>query len=185
MTRTVPASVPSDFHSSSPWVPSEALKNTVPLTLVRERGAADPLPARRSLTSTVPASVPSDFHSSAAPWWPCWAVKYTQLPTWTKFAGLDPAGLGSELMSAINCACRGRWRFHYAPQFRAVGINRGGEEQGAADVRQSSMDSTRRARRDVFHQDGARCRCRRTSIAHRRGCCRWRGKNTVPLTLVR
>ena len=36
MTRTVPASVPSDFHSSSPWVPSSAVKNNVPPTPVRE-----------------------------------------------------------------------------------------------------------------------------------------------------
>ena len=37
-TSTVPAAVPSDFHNSQPLVPSLALKNNVPLTLVRYRG---------------------------------------------------------------------------------------------------------------------------------------------------
>ena len=35
LTSTVPAAVPSLFHSSVPWVPSLALKNNVPLTFVR------------------------------------------------------------------------------------------------------------------------------------------------------
>ena len=35
LTRTVPAAVPSLFHSSSPVVPSLAEKNSVPLTFVR------------------------------------------------------------------------------------------------------------------------------------------------------
>ena len=35
LTRTVPAAVPSLFHSSSPCVPSSAVKNSVPLTFVR------------------------------------------------------------------------------------------------------------------------------------------------------
>ena len=30
LTRTVPALLPSDFHSSSPWVPSSAAKNNRP-----------------------------------------------------------------------------------------------------------------------------------------------------------
>ena len=38
LTRTVPAAVPSLFHSSLPCVPSLAVKNSVPLTLVRLRG---------------------------------------------------------------------------------------------------------------------------------------------------
>jgi len=36
LTRTVPALVPFDFHSSRPWVPSSVLKNNVPPTEVRE-----------------------------------------------------------------------------------------------------------------------------------------------------
>src|SRR5262249_1143546 len=64
LTRVVPASVPSLFHSSHPCVPSSALKNSVPLTFVRWRGPELPLPVLMSLTSTVPASVPSLFHSS-------------------------------------------------------------------------------------------------------------------------
>ena len=35
LTRTVPAAVPSLFHSSWPVVPSSAAKNSVPLTFVR------------------------------------------------------------------------------------------------------------------------------------------------------
>ena len=38
LTMTVPASVPSLFHSSRPWVPSLAVKNSVPLTFVRALG---------------------------------------------------------------------------------------------------------------------------------------------------
>jgi hypothetical protein len=38
LTRTVPDSVPSDFHSSWPWVPSSAVKNNLPPTAVREEG---------------------------------------------------------------------------------------------------------------------------------------------------
>jgi hypothetical protein len=38
LTSTVPASVPSDFHSSDPRAPSVAAKNNVPRTPVREDG---------------------------------------------------------------------------------------------------------------------------------------------------
>ena len=38
LTRTVPAAVPSLFHSSSPFVPSSAVKNSVPFTFVRLLG---------------------------------------------------------------------------------------------------------------------------------------------------
>ena len=38
LTRTVPAAVPSLFHSSVPCVPSLAAKNSVPLTFVRLDG---------------------------------------------------------------------------------------------------------------------------------------------------
>ena len=40
LTRTVPAAVPSLFHSSCPFVPSSAVKNSVPLTFVRLPGRA-------------------------------------------------------------------------------------------------------------------------------------------------
>ena len=76
LTRTVPASVPSVFHSSRPWVPSSAVKNSVPPTSVRYVGPlySPSSPGSMSLTRTVPASVPSDFHSSR-PWVPSSAVK--------------------------------------------------------------------------------------------------------------
>ena len=35
LTRTVPAAVPSLFHSSAPLTPSLAVKNSVPSTMVR------------------------------------------------------------------------------------------------------------------------------------------------------
>ena len=70
LTRTVPAAVPSLFHSSSPVEPSSAVKNSVPFTFVRLLGS-EPAPlGMMSLTRTVPAAVPSLFHSST----PCRAV---------------------------------------------------------------------------------------------------------------
>src|SRR5687768_12972723 len=41
LTRTVPASVPSDFHSSRPRVPSLAEKNTMSPRAAISRGALD------------------------------------------------------------------------------------------------------------------------------------------------
>src|SRR3954463_2044362 len=77
LTRTVPVAVPSEVHSSFPWVPSSALKNSLPPTSVRFEGPY-PSPPRRSgsmsLTRTVPAFVPSEVHSSL-PWTPSSAVK--------------------------------------------------------------------------------------------------------------
>ena len=73
--------VPSDFHSSWPWMPSSAVKNNVPPTPVRRVGAAVVLHRDvMSLTRTVPALVPSDFHSSR-PWMPSSAVKNNVPPT--------------------------------------------------------------------------------------------------------
>src|SRR5262249_62029051 len=63
-TITVPASVPSLFHSSAPLAGVDALKNSVPLMLVMLRGNALAAPAPISFTSTVPAAVPSLFHTS-------------------------------------------------------------------------------------------------------------------------
>ena len=76
LTRTVPASVPSLFHSSAPWSPSSAAKNSVPFTAVRLSGPYDSRTGSglMSLTRTVPAAVPSLFHSSA-PCAPSLAVK--------------------------------------------------------------------------------------------------------------
>ena len=38
LTRTVPALVPFDFHSSSPWTPSLAVKYNFPLAAVSPDG---------------------------------------------------------------------------------------------------------------------------------------------------
>ena len=64
-TSTVPASVPSLFHSSAPMEPPSALKNSVDPAAVMPDGEEAPVPGLMSLTCTVPASVPSLFHSSA------------------------------------------------------------------------------------------------------------------------
>src|SRR2546430_386686 len=45
-------------HNSEPWLPSLALKKSVPLTFVRPLGFELALPGLRSWTSTVPAEVP-------------------------------------------------------------------------------------------------------------------------------
>ncbi len=62
-TSTVPAAVPSVFHSSVP-VTVKAEKKTVSPTTVSSAGTDEPRPGLMSLTSTVPAAVPSLFHSS-------------------------------------------------------------------------------------------------------------------------
>ena len=68
LTSTVPASVPSLFQSSDPFVASLAVKNSVPFTFVRYVGDTNSSAAgQMSLTSTVPARVPSLFQSS----YPC------------------------------------------------------------------------------------------------------------------
>ena len=59
LTRTVPASVPSDFQSSCPPDESDALKNSIPLTFVKIPDVEPLTPALISLTRIVPASVPS------------------------------------------------------------------------------------------------------------------------------
>src|SRR3972149_11645541 len=50
LTRTVPASVPSLFHSSRPAEPSSAGKNSVPLTSSPSNGDDPPVPGKMSLT---------------------------------------------------------------------------------------------------------------------------------------
>src|SRR5262249_40965047 len=56
--------VPSLFHSSTPFVPSSAVKNRVPFTFVRFVGYEPVAPGRMSLIRTVPAGVPSLLQSS-------------------------------------------------------------------------------------------------------------------------
>ena len=68
LTKTVPPLVPSDFHNSSPFSPSSAVKNRVSPMAISEllsvKAAVEP--AAMSLTKIVPAAVPSDFQSSCA-----------------------------------------------------------------------------------------------------------------------
>src|SRR5262249_53701414 len=65
LTSTVPAGVPSLFHSSSPWTPSSAAKYNMPFTSARPDGFAwHEIEGSRSFTITVPAVVPSLFQSA-------------------------------------------------------------------------------------------------------------------------
>ena len=54
LTRTVPDLLPFDFHSSWPWTPSLAAKNSLPPTAVREAEELPWSPGVMSLTRTVP-----------------------------------------------------------------------------------------------------------------------------------
>ena len=64
-TSTVPAAVPSLFHSSVPLAPSLAREEQRAVDVGQVVGIASrTLPAWMSLTRTVPAAVPSLFHSS-------------------------------------------------------------------------------------------------------------------------
>ena len=65
LTITVPASVPSLFHSSAPLAVSSATKKSCEPTAVRDVGAESAFPGAMSLTSRVPAAVPSLTHSSS------------------------------------------------------------------------------------------------------------------------
>ena len=95
LTRTVPALVRSDFHSSRPWVPSLAVKNNLPRIAVSEAGLEPVLVlGLMSLTRTVPALVPSDFHSSW-PWVPSSAVKNNVPPTSANSEGLLERAAGT------------------------------------------------------------------------------------------
>src|SRR5690349_9406259 len=101
LTRAVPFAVPSLFHSSLPWAPSSAAKNSVPPTAVRSVGAElfgwdgppgkEELPGQMSLTITVPLAVPSLFHSSR-PWAPSSAVKNRVPLTAVRLAGAELLG---------------------------------------------------------------------------------------------
>jgi hypothetical protein len=61
---SVPADVPLLDHSSTPLVPSTALKKSVPLTFVRKRGLVPVEPGKISLTIVVAAGVPLLDHNS-------------------------------------------------------------------------------------------------------------------------
>src|SRR6266545_2281941 len=106
-TKTVPASVPSLFHSSNPWVPSSAPKDKVPPTSKISIAAllAPAAPGLMSFTRTVPALVPSLRHSSS-PCAPSSAKKYKLSPTLAIGPMSESAVPG--LMSFTVPA--GRWR---------------------------------------------------------------------------
>ena len=66
LTRTVPASVPSDFHSSRPEATSVAANRTTPFSSVKFAGLPELGEMRMSFNIKVPAVVPSLIQSS----WP-------------------------------------------------------------------------------------------------------------------
>src|SRR5262245_42745792 len=66
LTRVVPAEVPFDVHSSRPWLPSLALKNVTPLTLVREFGLELGGPGRMSSTRKVGVELSISLRSSCS-----------------------------------------------------------------------------------------------------------------------
>ena len=96
-TSTVPASVPSDIHSSRPCVPSSAEKNSRPPATVSQRGPEPPGPGWMSSTLRVPASVPSLAHSSLSGPAPAWKKKVEPRaavsPSLSK--AIDPSGPGT------------------------------------------------------------------------------------------
>ncbi len=89
LTSTVPALVPLLVHSSKPFVPSEAVKYSVPLTFANApRGYSTVVKAGWiSLTSTVPELVPSLFQSSK-PVVPSEARKYNVPLMFVRYNGL-------------------------------------------------------------------------------------------------
>ena len=92
LTRTVPASVPSDFHSSAAVdaVVGGEEERAADARSARATAVVAAVAGLMSLTRTVPASVPSDFHSSS-PWVPSSAVKNNVSPTRVSCARYDPA----------------------------------------------------------------------------------------------
>ena len=65
-TMTVPASVPLLFHSSKPFAPSVATKNSVPFTLVSSYGFELPAPGQGMkwhVFANTGAAVPDDVHT--------------------------------------------------------------------------------------------------------------------------
>ena len=63
-TSSVPAAVPSLFHSSSPVAPSSMAKKSVLLTAVNHLIDVEKVPRAKLLSMTVPAAVPSVFQSA-------------------------------------------------------------------------------------------------------------------------
>src|SRR4051794_15760625 len=75
LTSTVPAGVPSLFHSSRPCTASPAWKYTVSPIFTRPLGYEPRSPPWMSATSVVAAVVPSLLHSST-PWPPTpWRIR--------------------------------------------------------------------------------------------------------------
>ena len=175
LTRTVPAAVPSLFHSSRPCAPSSAVKYSVPSTFVRSRGIRSRPPGLMSLPARCRPSVPSLFHSSS----PC-----------------TPSS-AREVQRAVHVRQRRRSRSRLRradvltqdgaggravalPQLAPLAAVVGGEEQRPAHVRQEAARSQARAGADVLDQRRCRPRCRRSSTARGRCTPSSAVKNSVP-----
>ena len=132
LTRTVPAAVPSLFHSSRPCraVVGREEQRAVDVRQVA-RVASSQLPGLMSLTRTVPAAVPSLFHSSL-PWSPSSAVKNSVPFTFVRLSGYEPVRAGVDVLDQDG-AGGGAVAL---PQLPAVGAVVGREEQRPVHVRQ-------------------------------------------------
>ena len=158
VTSLVPAAVPSLFHSSPPWMPSLAARNSLPWNGVRLPGDEPLAPSRMSLTSLVPADVPSVFHSSR-PWTPSSAMKNSVEPTTVRLLGCGARRAGRDVPQPGRGG-RGR-----DPQLDTVRVVPSREHDTPQEWRQFA--GTRAARRvdvpDERRRTHGRCRHRRRS----------------------
>src|SRR6266581_4799803 len=100
-TSIVPAAVPSDVHSSAPFVPSLAENSSEVPNAPSESGLELSEPGAMSFTSTVPEELPFDFHSSR-PWDLLSTAEKNRVPfTSVRLAGKDPS-IGWLSMSLIS-----------------------------------------------------------------------------------
>ena len=115
-TCTVPASVPSLFHSSSPPEVPVAAKKSVPPTFSSCEGDELRIPARRSLTNVVPASVPSLFHSSNS----IRGIEGLEIKRPTDVREILGSGTGSAWIDILDADCPSFCAITF-PKFRAAG----------------------------------------------------------------
>ena len=151
LTMTVPAAVPSLFHNSTPCVPSSAAKNSVPLTLVRERRDWNsPAPGLMSSTRMVPAGGAVALPQLEAVRAVVGREEQRAVDVGQKFGSALPAPGLMSLTRTVPAA-----RAVALPQLEAVGAVVGGEEQRAVDIGQVVGTESPGPRRDVLDQDGA------------------------------
>ena len=180
----MPAGVPLLFHSSTPLVPSSAVKYRRPLTLVRFWGSQV---AGRSTVSTRAAPRAGSLRHSSGPV-PSSATKksvpFTSVRLWGFELAVPPK---NRLMSRARTAPDRRIRIA-APELDTVRPVVGGEVEHAIDVYQVRRIGRVRANVDVLHGDRTG---RVPSLFHSSvpvGAAELKSdavKNNVPFTVVR